>query len=197
MKTLFRNIFRFYIDWPLVAVFVVLVIILRSAIVDEMLLPVAKQLSAAADNSVGATLLLGVLANLLTSVFVAVVGLLFFRMLPRAHLSGDYKAYEVENGQDIPYGTATILYSLLAIDRNGVPVKLRLVHGDIELDGRGLLVNNQFLVGYYTETGKLRRRCGSFHYQLDGDGQTWRGKFVYVSPTTAAIVAGEAKWSRG
>ena len=198
MKTLLRNLFRFYIDWPLIVVFVLLVFLFRAAIVDDLLLPLAVQLSSAASNSVASTLWLAILANVITTILLATVGLFSFRLLKRARLSGDYKAFQIEGTTETPYGSATILYALLAFDRNGVPVKLRLKHNDVELEGRGLLVNNQFLVGYYTETGKPeRRRCGSFHYQLDGDGQTWRGKFVYVSPDTAAIVAGEAKWSRG
>lgn len=198
MKTLLRNLFRFYIDWPLVTVFVLLVFLFRAAIVDDLLMPLAVQLSSATTNSVGSTLLLSILANVITTVLLAAVGLFFFRLLMRARLSGDYKAFQIDGATETPYGSATILYAPLAFDRNGVPVKLRLRHDDIELEGRGVLVNNQFLVGHYTETGKPeRRRCGSFHYQLDGDGQTWRGKFVYVSPDTAAIVAGEAKWTRG
>lgn len=197
MKALLRSLFRFYVDWPLLFVFIAVVWLFRAALVDDLLLPVAKQLATAADNSVGSALFLGILANLLTSILVAGVGVLLFRRLMRARLSGKYNAFVINGTQETAYGTVTILFAPLALDRNGVPVKMRLQHGDVELEGRGLLVNNQLLIGHYTETGKPeRRRCGSFFYELDGGGSTWRGNFVFVSPDTAQIVVGDGKWVR-
>jgi len=197
MKEILRSLFRFYIDWPLLFVFIAVVWLFRTALVDDLLLPVAKQLATAADNSVASTLYLGILANILTSVLVATVGLLIFRQLMRARLSGKYNAFEVNGSEETTWGTVTILFAPLALDRHGVPVKMRLQHGDIELEGRGLLINNHLLTGHYTESGKPeRRRCGSFFYELDGGGSTWRGKFVFVSPDTAKIVVGDGKWVR-
>jgi len=197
MKKLFASFFRFYIDWPLMLVFVLLVVLFRVALLDELFLPVAKVLSTAASNSIGATLLLGIISNLFTAFLVAIAGLLFFRQLMRARLSGSYQACQIQGSVETPYGTATILFAPLALDRNGVPVKLKLKHNDIELEGRGLIVNNRTMIGHYTEIGKPeRRRCGSFFYQLDGNGQSWQGKFVFVSPDKEEIEVGEGKWVR-
>ncbi len=197
MKALFLSLFRFYVDWPLLFVFIAVVWLFRAALVDDLLLPVATQLSAAAGNSIGSTLLLGILANIVTSILVFAGGLVLFRQLMRARLCGEYRAFQIDGTQEIPWGKVKILYAPLALDRHGVPVKMILKNEDIELEGRGLLVNNQLLTGYYTETGQPeRRRCGSFSYELDGGGKTWRGKFVFVSPESAQVVVGEAKWVR-
>lgn len=191
------NLFRFYIDLPLLVAFVILIIIFRAALLDDLLLPLAKQLSAATSNSVGATLLLGVLSNVITALLLAALALFFFRLLMRARLSGEYKAFQVDGETTTPYGTVTILFSPLSPDRGGVNVKLKMVHGDMRLEGVGLIVNNRLLIGHYTETGMPeRRRCGSFFYQLDGTGQTWQGQFLYISPDTAETVTGTAKWTR-
>lgn len=197
MKKTFLNLFRFYIDLPLLVSFVIMVVIFRAALLDELLLPLATQLSAATSNSIGATLLLGVLSNLITALLLTALALFFFRLLMRATLSGEYKTFQVEGEKITPYGTATILFSPLSPDRGGVPVKLKMEHGDMRLEGVGLIVNNRLLIGHYTETGKPeRRRCGSFFYQLDGTGQTWQGQFLYISPDTAETVTGTAKWTR-
>jgi hypothetical protein len=197
MKKLFSSLFRFYIDLPLLVAFLILIMLFHAALLDQLLLPLAKQLSEATSNSVGATLLLGVISNILTALLLAVFALLFFRMLMRARLSGNYNAFQVDGTNLLPYGTATILFSPLALDIGGVPVKLKLELADMKLEGTGLIVNNRLLIGHYTETGKPeRRRCGSFFYQLDGSGQTWQGQFLYVSPDTAETVSGTGRWTR-
>ncbi|MGF6531455.1 hypothetical protein P3T20_002236 [Paraburkholderia sp. GAS206C] len=197
MKKFVSSLFRFYVDLPLLAAFLLLIIIFRSALLDHLLLPVAKQLSAATSNSVGTTLLLGVISNVLTALLLALLALSFFRHLARARLSGEYNAFQIDGDIVTPYGKATILFSPLAPDRGGVPVKLRLEDGDMKLEGSGLIVNNRLLIGHYTETGKPeRRRCGSFFYQLDGNGHTWQGQFLYISPETAETIAGTGRWIR-
>lgn len=197
MKKFVASLFRFYVDLPLLVAFLLLVVVFRAALLDDLLLPLAKQLSAATSNSVGATLLLGVISNALTALLLAILALAFFRQLMRARLSGDYNAFQVDGDTVTPYGKATILFSPLSPDRGGIPVKLRLEHGDMKLEGSGLIVNNRLLIGHYTETGKPeRRRCGSFFYQLDGNGHTWQGQFLYISPDTAETVAGTGRWTR-
>ncbi|MEH0166723.1 hypothetical protein [Roseateles microcysteis] len=195
-KTLAR-LFRFYVDLPLVVAFLLLVVIFRRALFDELLMPLAEHLSKAAQNSVAETLILGVISNVITALLLAAIALAFFRLLMRSRLSGDYKAFQIEGDQEIPYGTAKILFSPLALDRGGIPVKLRLDHDDLHLEGQGHIVNNSILIGHYIETGKPeRRRCGSFFYRLDGTGDTWHGHFLYVSPDTAETITGVGKWSR-
>ncbi len=197
MKKLLGSIFRFYIDLPLVVAFLVLVVIFRHALVDDILLPVATKLSSATNNSVGETIVLGILANVLTSLLLAIVALLFFRHLMRSRLSGKYNAFQIDGGKEIPYGTTTILFSPLALETGGIPVRLKLDHGDLHLEGRGLIVNNNILVGHYIETGKPeRRRCGSFFYWLDGNGDSWQGEFLFISPDTAKTISGTGKWTR-
>jgi len=197
MKKFLSSLFRFYVDLPLLVAFLILVVVFRAALLDDLLLPVAKQLSRATSNSVGETLLLGIISNLLTALLLAIFALLFFRQLMRARLSGEYNAFQVDGETVTPYGTATILFSPLTPDRGGVPVKLRLELQDMKLEGSGLIVNNRLLVGHYTETGKPeRRRCGSFFYQLDGNGSTWQGQFLYISPDTAETVSGTGRWTR-
>lgn len=197
MKKFVARLFRFYVDLPLLVAFLLLVVVFRAALLDDLLLPLAKQLSAATSNSVGATLLLGVISNALTALLLAILALAFFRQLMRARLSGDYNAFQVDGDTVTPYGKATILFSPLSPDRGGIPVQLRLEHGDMKLEGSGLIVNNRLLIGHYTETGKPeRRRCGSFFYQLDGNGHTWQGQFLYISPDTAETVAGTGRWTR-
>jgi hypothetical protein len=198
VKKFFSSLFRFYVDLPLVVFFLLLVVIFRAAIFDELLAPLAKLLTQTTKDSVLTNLSLGVLSNIITAVLLAVLGLFFFRLLMRARLSGDYKAVELSaDNTATDWGTVRILFAPLALDLNGVPVKLQLRNGDVLLEGKGLIVDNRTLVGHYTETGKPeRRRCGSFFFQLDGGGQAWTGQFLHISPETSEPTVGKAKWSR-
>jgi hypothetical protein len=197
MRKLIASFFRFYVDLPLIVAFIFLIIIFRHALLDELLMPLAKELTAATKNSVAETLVLGVASNVITAILLAAIAVAFFRYLMRSRLSGKYKAVQMDGGKEIPYGTATILFSPFALDKGGIPVKLRLVHDDLHLEGQGHIVNNSILIGHYIETGKPeRRRCGSFFYRLDGTGDSWQGQFLYVSPDTSETVTGTGKWSR-
>lgn len=196
-KQFFSSLFRFYIDLPLVVFFILLVVLLRQPLLNELLLPIVKALTEVTGSSVGTTISLNILSNILTALLLAIIGLLFFRLLMRARLSGDYNAVEVIAEKEVAWGNVTILFAPLALDRNGVPVRLKLTNSDVELEGRGFIVDNRTLVGHYTETGKPeRRRCGSFFFQLDGNGQSWNGQFLHISPDTADPVVGKAKWTR-
>lgn len=197
MKKQIASLFRFYVDLPLIVAFILLIIIFRHALLDELLVPFAKELSAATKSSVAETLILGVISNVITALLLGALAVTFFRLLMRARLSGEYKAVQIDGGNEMGYGTATILFSPLALDKGGIPVKLKLDHGDLHLEGQGHIVNNSILIGHYIETGKPeRRRCGSFFYRLDGTGDSWHGQFLYISPDTAETVTGTGKWSR-
>ena len=65
------------------------------------------------------------------------------------------------------------------------------------LEGDGMIVDNRYLVGYYSEVGKIeRRRSGVFMYERDGSGNVWSGEFIGVSPTEEHPKVSSAKWER-
>jgi hypothetical protein len=197
IRECWTTLFRIHIDLPSWVVFLGLVVFFRRQLLDELLLPAATVLSKKTSGTIGEAIAVNVGSSILAAVLLGGLGLLAIHHLKRVHLTGKFTATVAQNGAQVPWGNAKILCSPVAPDRNGVPVWLSLKHDDIDLRGQGLLIDNRVLVGHYSEVGRPeRRRCGVFLYELDGNGQTWSGTFLYLDPNTSVPSQGSARWTR-
>lgn len=101
------------------------------------------------------------------------------------------------DGKEEEWGMVKIIYPPWSGEPFENPVKLSLEYDDIVMSGDGAIINNRYLIGHYTETGKLeRRRSGTFFYVLSGDGQSWRGTYTAIDVDNANPLAGVAVWKR-
>jgi len=188
---------RFYIDLPFIVWFLFLILLFHGPLENYVYAPAVTLLNHLSNLSVAQVFFIGVIQNIFSAFIIAFLLYLFFRHTKWHSICGEYNAFDIDaNGNEIEYGKITILFYPLSLDRTGTPVKLKLIHQDIQLEGIGRIVDRT-LIGFYAETGKPeRRRSGSFFYELDGDGRTWQGEYNSVSPTTHQRTLGKAIWRR-
>lgn len=190
---------KFYLDVPTLVALIVFVVIFRAPLTDYFIAPSFKFLSQVFNTPEVATeLMIGTISSVIAAIIFTLGGFILLQFYMRNRLSGTFDAFDLQvDGKEEAWGKAKVVYRPWAPDRNGVPVKLLLTRNDIILQGRGLIVNNRYLVGHYTEISRPeRRRSGVFLYELDGSGQSWRGQYLYVDPDKEKPAVGKAVWKR-
>jgi len=141
---------------------------------------------------------LSILASVVAAIVFGVLGVFLMGWSARVRHAVDYDVYVIAtDNRETPFGTASIRYYPLSATNQHTPVKLQLKFGDIVLDGNGMIVDNRYLAGTYTEVGKPeRRRSGSFLYEISGDGSSWAGQYIAIDPSSDDPIVGRAKWIR-
>lgn len=199
------RLIRFYIDIPSAVVLIVLFIVFRDVIITEFIMPISDLLHIDLSKSTPITsIIIAAISSVIATTILGLLGWFIYSNVMRNALSGEFDVYNlVQNSNNTNncleefWGVVTILYHPFALNRNGVKVKLRLKHDDVILEGSGLIINNRFIVGHYTEISKLeRRRSGSFFYTLDGDGASWTGEYQYIDPNESSPKIGNGLWKR-
>ena len=148
------------------------------------------------SNSVWHSLVLGIVASITAAIVFGILGVFLFAWSNKMRLTGEYNAFEIDStGKENKWGKVTIKYHPLSTSNNHPPMKLRLKHDKIIMEGSGMIIDNRYLVGHYCETGEpARRRSGAFMFEISGAGNTWEGRFVYIDPETNSPAEGKAKW---
>jgi len=196
---------RFYIDIPVAVILIVLIVVFREQVVNQLIVPVGNLLHVdMGEATVGANVIVNVVSDIIAAIVITVAVWFIYRTTLRNAASGRFLSFNVladpqNPGETIEeeWGVATILFHPFSLNKNGVRVKIRIEHKDIILEGSGLMINNRFLVAHYTEVGKIqRRRSGSLFYTLDGEGDVWHGKYQYIDPIEGLPKIGEAVWRR-
>ncbi len=143
-------------------------------------------------------LALGVVAGVVATILFGFLSSFAFGWLSKTRLTGKYQAFDIDqHGNETPWGTVTIKFHPLSKKTDHIPVHLQLNHDNTVMEGDGLIVDNRFLIGHYTDTGNPeRRRSGSLMYEKDGNGTSWEGDYLFVDPDIANPTSGHAKWVR-
>lgn len=141
-------------------------------------------------------MVLGVVAGIVATVLFGLLSTYAFGWLAKTRLTGEFSALDVDKkGNETRWGEATIKYYPLSKRTDHIPVFLQLIHDEILMEGDGLIVDNQFLIGHYTDAGNPeRRRSGSIMFERDGNGTSWEGDFQFVDPNNEHPTTGHAKW---
>jgi len=198
LKSIFVTPTLLYLGIPGSVIFFVIIGWLYIFVFSDPVLYILQELSADySSNSFMYTIITGVISSFFAAILLAFIGIVFFNWYQKTLLTGRYKATElILNGDDVDWGVVTIKFIPFETGK-GYAVKLILMHGDIELEGNGRIIDNRYLIGHYVEIGKLeRRRMGSFFYELNGAGNAWEGNYVYVDPNESDPKQGRAKWER-
>ncbi|MCB2097168.1 MAG: hypothetical protein KDE05_06000 [Parvularculaceae bacterium] len=141
---------------------------------------------------------LSLLASLAAAIMLAALGVFLMGWSSKIRHAVDYDVFVVDDtGQELAFGRASVRYSPFSGTNQHTSVKMQLINGDIELDGNGMIIDNRYLAGTYTEIGKPeRRRSGSFLYEISGDGSSWAGQYIAIDPITDDPIVGRARWVR-
>jgi len=143
-------------------------------------------------------LVLGIVASVIAAFVFGLLGVFLMDWYSKSSLTGKFSAFEkIGDDEWSAWGDVKVKYHPLNASTHHTSVKLQLIDGDKVLEGDGMIVDNRYLVGYYSEVGKIeRRRSGAFMYERDGSGDVWAGEFIGVSPTVEHPTASSAKWER-
>ena len=134
--------FRFYIDIPSIVIFIVLVVVFREIVIDELMVPVGNLLSVDLSKStVGSNVAITVISNVISAFIIAGIAWFIYSTTMRNAASGEFIAFNLVADPNNPgktieeeWGVATILFHPFALNRNGVKIKLRLKHKDVVLE---------------------------------------------------------------
>jgi hypothetical protein len=150
------------------------------------------------SNSLLHAILTGIASSIVAAVLFGIFGVFVLSWYAKIRLTGRYNAFAVDaNGGETAWGRVTIKYHPLSTNTHHTPVKLSLAVDDIVLEGDGLIVDNRYLIGHYSETGMTeRRRAGSFMYELDGAGKAWSGNYICIDPSSGIPTVSKAVWRR-
>jgi len=191
------SFWRIHIGINSALAFVLIAIVVYRYFLKDILTALFQSLSASFDPlSATHTLILGIISSVIAALIFVFLGVFLLGWYGRIKLTGKYQAFVIEdNGTETDWGTVTIKYYPFSSTTDQTPVKMQLTHKDIVMEGWGLIIDNRYLTGHYTETGKPeRRRSGSFMYELDGTGNTWRGDFICIDPVNSGLISGKGKW---
>lgn len=140
------------------------------------------------------TLAQGVAANILSATIVVPIAVWILRIRHNAAAAGRFKAVDVTNGKNEEWGEVVLSYNLFTTKIRGT-----LTHKDIVMRLDAVFDRYQYLRGHYTEESNIaRRRLGAFLLRLSGDGDGYRGPFVFVDPVDENDTpkTGSVEWRR-
>ncbi len=187
-----RRLLRLYLDIPAL---LVLAVLLWGG--WQFVTQVYSHYSSDADQF-GQTLLgqlvFGIVTSAITALVLAAVGFVVFKWVKKSDVAGTFDAFDVGENGDVPWGKITLRYNPFSNSMRGT-----VTHGDTELQVDAKLFREQYLRGHYVEISNLaRRRFGAFMMSLDGDGKSFEGKYVFVSPSDGYHVpsCGDVRWDR-
>lgn len=193
------SIFRIHIGISSAITFLVIILLVYNYLLKDLIITSFSFVSNWYDStSFGHSLILGIIASLLAVLIFGFVGVFLLSWYSKMMLTGEYDAFDIdEKNVSTPWGKATIKYYPLSTATHHTAVKIRLKHDDVVMEGDGLIIDNLYLIGHYTDTGKPeRRRSGSFIFKLRGGGNIWDGRFVYVDPSVSTPSEGRARWEK-
>jgi len=132
--------------------------------------------------------------EIFSAVLIAFFIFVIFKIKTKSSLVGDFEAYVISDGGERLWGDVKTTYNPFS---NRIKGMLYEKNGDAVIAIDGIFDKGQYLRGYYTEKKKtVRRRMGAFLFTLSGEGDTYRGPYVYVDPETDKPQVCEAKWVR-
>jgi hypothetical protein len=141
---------------------------------------------------------LSIAANVASALIIATLIFLFLRNRRLQSIAGSFNAIDISDpAKPVPWGKVTLRYELLPTGLFQPQFRCSLVNQveGIELQGSAIWTKDQYLIGHYQEVGNLaRRRAGAFAMQLDGNGDAFTGRFVYIDPKSRDPEVGAAKW---
>lgn len=192
-----RDTLRFYIGIPATVIYIIAFGLLWLPVSASLFGSIEWIRANASPPQWLNDIVLGIAANVLSAL---IIGYVIYRLIRNRRLAavcGRFNAFEVEGTTETEWGTVTIAYELLPTSLFEPQIRCQLERGDTILLGHATIVNNQFLLGHYQETGNLaRRRAGSFLFELDGTGDKYEGQFLHISPTEKEPKIGKAIWRR-
>lgn len=193
------SIWRLHIGINSVVTLVIIFLLVYNYLLKELVAGWASAFAQWFDStSAWHSLALGVIASIIAAFVFGVLGVFLLGWFNKAKLTGKYEAKEaLPDDKWEHWGEVVIKYHPLNASTHHTSVKLRLVSGDKILEGDGLIVDNTYLLGYYTETGETdSRRSGVFMYERDGTGKIWSGEYISISPANQHPAVGRAKWEK-
>jgi hypothetical protein len=196
MRDWLVRVFRLHIDLPTVPI----VLLLATLVYRPLLFLAIPALENVATEfgfhpSVAA-FLRDFFANLAAGLILLVLGYWAFNVKLKSAYAGEFLAYDIKKGQEEEWGRVRLTYNLFSRRIRG------LLHNDarnVDIEIDGMFERGQYIRGTYIERGRVaRRRLGAFLMMLQGEGDEYRGKYVYVDPEEGHHVPsrGEAKWVR-
>lgn len=135
-----------------------------------------------------------VVANLLSAAVVVPIAVWILRIRSKAAAAGRFKAFVVTDGREDDWGEVVLSYNIFSTKVQGT-----LTHNDIVMHLEAVFDKDQYLRGHYSEQSNLaRRRLGAFLLLLTGEGDGYRGPFVFVDPAdeNATPKTGLVRWQR-
>lgn len=146
------------------------------------------------------TLSLGIAANLISALFIGGVAVWILRRREVVAACGKFKAffYDRAKKEYVEWGEVDVIRTLFNPPLMGPRVRCRLRFKDVDIDGEGMITRDQYLLGYYRETGNVaRRRMGSFFLVLAGSGDCYEGRILYQDPESGEkLMSGKVRWER-
>jgi hypothetical protein len=196
MRSWLVRIFRLHVDLPSVVIVLLLV-----TLVYRPLLNVAIPTLESTGTELGfppsvIAFLRDFFANLTAGAIVLVVGYWIFDIKLKSAYAGEFLAFDIKKGHEEEWGRIRLTYNLFSRRIRGL-LHNEAIKVDIEIDG--VFERGQYIRGTYIERGRVeRRRMGAFLMMLQGEGDEYRGKYVYVDPEEGHDIPtrGEAKWVR-
>ena len=137
---------------------------------------------------------LGVVADFLSAFIVGLVVFWAFRIKRKSALCGKFKAYDIVEGEEVYWGDVSLTYNIFS---NRIRGRLFSDKHDADICIEAVFERGEYLRGHYVEKNRLtRRRMGAFLLMLDGEGESYSGRYVFVDPCDANFLPreGRAKW---
>lgn len=191
-----RSLFRLYIDLPSIIVLLVIISFVYRPILGFFFGSLEILDAELHFPPWMGELGLAMLANVLSAIVIAVPIVFFLGWRRTAAVCGTFEAYVLgDDNSKERWGKVTLRYNLISNKIRG-----RLVDDirDTELALDAVFDRGQYLRGHYIELKRLqRRRLGAFLLLLGGDGDTYEGPYVFVSPDTDMLPnIGRVRWER-
>jgi len=136
----------------------------------------------------------GIVANLVSAAVIVPIAIWILRIRSKAAAAGRFKAFDMTSGSAESWGEVFLSYNLFSTKIRGT-----LTHNDIVMRLEAVLDKDQYLRGHYSEQSNVaRRRLGAFLLLLNGEGDGYRGPFVFVDPAdeSATPKTGSVEWKR-
>ncbi len=194
MSKKLRSSIRFYIAVP-EFILVLLVLALFWRPIANIALGWSALLSASVTPPAWISdVTVNVVANLIASAIVVLVAIAILKRRRNHALAGRFEAFDVKNGNEEAWGTVELRYPLMSAEPR---MRMRLIRGDVILEGEGFVSKERHFIGHYRETSDIvRRRYGSFMMELHGANNAYSGKYLFVDPDTDEVTVGSAIWKR-
>jgi len=139
-------------------------------------------------------LVIGIVVNIISAIIIVPLAFWIFRLRAKSELCGNFKAYDIVNGQERYWGKIHLTYNIFS---NRVCGCLSSDHFDADIRIEGVFERGEYLRGHYVERRRsTRRRMGAFLLMLDGEGESYSGPYVFVDPAESNFLPreGRAKW---